>query len=379
MSLLSSATALLLLSGSAAAQQLNSWGRGVFGYSQTFDADPSTYAEIALSTGPRYSVLLNSGQTFAGFYIQSSSDNFITDYTVSAVLKRATDGVAYKQITVGKVCGATSNFTRVLFYNDAPDSLRYPAVYSDVLFVEVTGSSSGTTAIINDIYPIYANDPVFDPSNTGPCAAPTTSSVVVPTSTSTSSAVVTPTPTVTTVTLPVPTSTDVPATPTLNPWKSGKDPRGFSLFPFAIGNSIDADHPADAMIDFNETTYFASSSSTFSLLLNDKDSYQGLYIKSVPGSYITDISLKVFNQTSVTTEPAGAVTGAASDFVLMRFHDHLGNLATIETDQFYFTVGGAVGGTPKIAEIYPIYAGDVIVEPAVGLQAAPGVVTVDLT
>jgi hypothetical protein len=162
MAVLSRAGIALLLSGVALAQTLNGWPSHVFTYSDAMsDGDITTYYEESM---PTYDyILFNGFETFAGFYIQSSGD-FITDYHVTATV----DWPLTRLIQVGQVCGATSNFTLVLFTNDAGD----PYVTSDTYFLEVTGSK-GNTSIVNEIWPIYRGDEIYYPNNTAACPATT--------------------------------------------------------------------------------------------------------------------------------------------------------------------------------------------------------------
>ncbi|KAG6357089.1 hypothetical protein INS49_014966 [Diaporthe citri] len=98
----------------------------------------------------RYALLFNSWIALSGFYIQSSGD-FITDYKVEAM-----------------VCGATGNFTYVPLVD--PQDGDY--VWSDTLFIEVTAAKgNSSTAIINEIWPVFPGDDIFDPENTSPCPA----------------------------------------------------------------------------------------------------------------------------------------------------------------------------------------------------------------
>lgn len=107
---------------------------------------------------------------YAGFYIQSSGEGFLTDYYVKAVYYERGD------FEVGRVCGATSNFTLVLF--NSPDDEAW--IWSDTIFIYAMGANGNANSTrINEIWPIYRDDPspIFYPNNTAACptSTPTTS------------------------------------------------------------------------------------------------------------------------------------------------------------------------------------------------------------
>ncbi|KAK0717741.1 hypothetical protein B0T26DRAFT_625421, partial [Lasiosphaeria miniovina] len=153
----------LALCSAAAGQlsqpQLNSWRQPSFGYPETTDGNVGTFKSVDLSRA-RFSLLFNNYDNYAGLYIQSSSANFITDYNVDAVIGN-TDPV------VGRVCGATSNFTLITFTDPATGN---PWIRTATMFVNVINTlGSNSNAIVNEIYPIYQGDSIFDPGNTVPC------------------------------------------------------------------------------------------------------------------------------------------------------------------------------------------------------------------
>ncbi|POS74269.1 hypothetical protein DHEL01_v207332 [Diaporthe helianthi] len=165
---LASALALLPLAASAAAQKLNSWPqRNYGGNGRATDNDINTTEEQKFPT-VRFALLFNSWIKLSGFYIQSSGD-FITDYEVTALIGPV--GLP-RLLDVGQVCGATGNFTFVPLVNPQDGS----PVWSDTLFIEVSAArGNSSTAIINEIWPIFPGDEIFDPENTSPCPVTTTS------------------------------------------------------------------------------------------------------------------------------------------------------------------------------------------------------------
>ncbi|KAK3322694.1 hypothetical protein B0H66DRAFT_515325 [Apodospora peruviana] len=287
------AATMLLVSHTALAQQLNSWSQTVFSIGGSadhpgelaVDGDMTTYSE-STEVPSYHALLMNRGSSFLGLYIQSSGD-FITDYHVDAINWGFTGG----SITRGRVCGATSNFTLVLF-EPWPEQSG-PGIVTDSLFINVTGAL-GNTAIINEVYPIFVGDTIFYPNNTSPC--PPEASVPPP-----------PPP------FTLPPTPAIPGHPEVTPsrWMPSNKP-------IPVGGTV---ANSAALVDYNTTTYWSGGSNenpaSFSLLFNFKESYQGLYVQSVPGEghFITDYS--------ITTD-----------------------------------------GVAKVVEVYPIYAGDLLVEPA---------------
>ena len=163
------ALALLALATSGAAQKLNSWPQHNYGASDITDNDINTVAErnIDPQYGASYSFLFNFNVGLSGFYVQSSGD-FITDYYIDATVP--VDAGIYKSAEVGRVCGAAGNFTFVPLAN--PDTGK--ALYSATLFLSVTRTvGNSSTAVINEVWPVFPGDEVVDPENTSPCPAPT--------------------------------------------------------------------------------------------------------------------------------------------------------------------------------------------------------------
>ena len=165
MAILTRALTTLLLSTLGLGQTLNPWPARVFAmYDEIVDCDAFTFAVATLPTHTY--LLFNSWQNLAGFYVQSSSDgdgnDFITDYQVTATV----DYPLTRLITAGQVCGATSNFTVVRF----KDNKGNDRVWSDTFFLEVTGAKgNGSTVRINEVWPIFVGDEIFDAGNTSPC------------------------------------------------------------------------------------------------------------------------------------------------------------------------------------------------------------------
>ncbi|KAI3399319.1 hypothetical protein diail_7274 [Diaporthe ilicicola] len=160
------ALAFLSLTASAAAQKLNAWPKHNYGDNGlATDGDINT-AEAKKFPQARFALLFNSWIRLSGFYIQSSGD-FITDYDVTAIVGPV--GLVY-EIDAGRVCGATGNFTFVPLVNPEDGS----SVWSDTLFIEVSAAKgNSSTAIINEIWPVFPGDEVFDPENTSPCPVTT--------------------------------------------------------------------------------------------------------------------------------------------------------------------------------------------------------------
>ncbi|KAH8742994.1 hypothetical protein F5883DRAFT_594444 [Diaporthe sp. PMI_573] len=157
----------ILLAVSAMAQQLNPWPQKNYGGAGNYtDGNINTIEEedyIPYYGGGRFSLLFNNFITMSGLYIQSPGDDFITDYKVRAVI-----GDDYALLDVGRICGATGNFTFVPLINPR-DGL--PA-RSNTWFVDVSGTKeNSTTYRINDMWPVFPGDEVFDPENTSPCPA----------------------------------------------------------------------------------------------------------------------------------------------------------------------------------------------------------------
>lgn len=155
----------ILFAVSAMAQTLNPWpqknwgGRGLY-----TDGDINTVEE---KDSPDYdgsfALLFNNWITMSGLYIQSSGDDFITDYKVRAVL-----GEDFAILEVGRVCGATGNFTFVPLIN--PRDGKPPRALT--WLVEASGTKqNSTTYRINEMWPVFPGDEVVDPENTSPCPA----------------------------------------------------------------------------------------------------------------------------------------------------------------------------------------------------------------
>lgn len=162
---LTSASALLALAASGAAQKLNSWPQhnwGGTGAATDGDINTTEVDQIVPGSPGRFALLFNGWINLSGLYIQSSGD-FITNYEVKANI--GPFGMV-GQYVVGQVCGATGNFTFVPLVD--PTDGAY--VRSDTLFVDVTGSKgNSSTAIVNEIWPVFPGDVTFDPENTSPC------------------------------------------------------------------------------------------------------------------------------------------------------------------------------------------------------------------
>lgn len=162
---LSASLAVLPLVASAAAQQLNTWPKKNYGDNgRATDNDINTTEEYKIPAS--FALLFNSWIKLSGFYIQSSGD-FITDYEVKALIG---DFGRPQRLVVGKVCGATGNFTFVPLINPQDGS----PVWSDTLFIDVSASKgNSSSAVINEIWPVFPGDDVFDPGNTSPCPVTT--------------------------------------------------------------------------------------------------------------------------------------------------------------------------------------------------------------
>ncbi len=357
--------ASLLLLGSVCAQQLNQFDQVVFGIGGSpghsgdnmVDQNPDTWAQQALpqsSTldgGAYFTLLMNFGRTYKGLYIQSSGD-FITDYYVK--VQRYSLGAPL----VGRVCGATSNFTLVTFTTPEGD----PFVYTDSFFIYVT-AARGSQAIINEVYPIYSGDTIFYPNNTAPVTNITAPCPGAPTPTATATPTTTAPAFTPTYTFPPGPTSTIPGHPnaTLNRWKDGLNSNGFSIKPIILANPTpDTPFPDSAMTDYDNSTSFTQSVSGFTFLFNDNLKYVGLYVQSLPGDYITDYS--VSGSWPDATHTLGSVSGATSEWTAVRFKDAQGNYAAVKTGAFYFRVDGTLNGNIQIVDIYPIYEGEEVVE-----------------
>ena len=318
----------LALAGATQAQNLAPWRQIVHSSLESTDGDIATYEEQDMTTSPRFPILLNAWENFAGFYIQSSGEDFLTDYWVEAVYYMR--GV----FKVGQVCGATSNFTTVLF--NSPDDEAWAG--SDTLFIHPTGvKNNGSTVRINEIWPIYANDPtpIFDPHNTAACPPP-------PPPTTSPVPVVTPT---------FPSRSDV----TLRRW-----PRTFLQMP----NMGLKDR---ARFDYNLATAYESTRmpDTQIIEFNAPATFLGWYVQSADGGrHITDYGITCWvNGTRYTV---AHVTNATQPFTLARFVGTDGMPGPFTCpDEFFLTVTGTndPGGKAIIQDIFPIYEGDEVIEP----------------
>lgn len=156
----------ILFAVSAVAQKLNPWPQHNYGgFGRYTDGNISTTEEeeyIPEYGGGRFSLLFNNYITLSGLYIQSSGD-FITDYHVAGII-----GDDFAHLEVGRICGATGNFTFVPLIN--PRDGGPPR--SNTWFVDVSGTKeNATTYVINEMWPVFPGDEVFDPENTSPCPA----------------------------------------------------------------------------------------------------------------------------------------------------------------------------------------------------------------
>ncbi|KAF7956469.1 hypothetical protein EAE96_003810 [Botrytis aclada] len=315
--MLFSTASILLLTAPALGQTLNSWrqtvhGEGCCGYA--VDGNVTTYEEV--DTMPqRIPLLFNFYEKYLGFYVQSSGA-YITDYYVKALDTR--------DLIVGKVSGATSNFTVVNFY----DSAGAAGIFTETLFFYITGVSKGNgTSFINDIYPIYPGDTIVYPPGQSAQPSPTQTNIIL-----------TPTSTI----FPTPTAPGI----ILNPWPT-----------------ISATRPVvqDALssyVDGNPSTGLVSSS--YFLLFNTPSTYEGFYILSQSPNYITDYYVVAQDPITYAEVKVCRVTNATSNFTLCAFVNEDGKAgfwsATIEIYQ-----DGAAQG--KLNEVYPIWPGDLIVDP----------------
>ncbi|TGO47281.1 hypothetical protein BCON_0285g00050 [Botryotinia convoluta] len=319
--MLFSATSILLLTAPALGQTLNAWRQTVYGEgccSYAVDGNVTTYDEVD-SIPKDLALLFNFPATYLGFYVQSSSA-YITDYYVEAV--EATTG---KEIIVGKVSGATSNFTVVNFY----DSAGTAEIFTETMFFHITGvSDGGSTAFVNEIYPIYSGDTIVYPSGQSAQPSPTQTTTAVPKPTST--------------VFPTPTAPGI----TLNAW-----PTISATKPFVQDSS-------SSYVDGNPSTGLVSS--RYFLLFNTVSTYEGFYVLSQSPNYITDYYVVAQNPITYVQFEVCRVTGATSNFTLCAFVDEDGNSGyRSETIDIY--QDGAVQG--ELNEVYPIWPGDVVVDP----------------
>ncbi len=150
-----------------------------------------------------------------------------------------------------------------------------------------------------------------------------------------------------------------PADPTvvLSPWKTGTGPTGFQVFPFPIG----LPNPSLPSIDYNLTTTWTSSGGSLKFLLNYVDNYQGFYVQAAPGQGVPAIGIKVYNEDWTVSWDAANFAGSPDDFALIRFKDDLGVEGTINTHYFALTWNASLAWT--VADIFPIYEGETIIEP----------------
>ncbi|KAG6368860.1 hypothetical protein INS49_003076 [Diaporthe citri] len=162
-----SACTAILLAVSAVAQKLNPWPQHNFGgFGRYTDGDINTTEEKEYNPyddGGSFSLLFNDYETLSGLYILSPDDDFITDYNVAGVI-----GDDYAHLEVGRICGATGNFTFVPLINPRDGAPPRSNTWSIV----VTGTEqNSTTYVINEMWPVFPGDEVFDPENTSPCPA----------------------------------------------------------------------------------------------------------------------------------------------------------------------------------------------------------------
>ncbi|TGO20605.1 hypothetical protein BPAE_0281g00050 [Botrytis paeoniae] len=319
--MLFSATSILLLMAPALGQTLNAWRQTVYGEgccSYAVDGNVTTYDEVD-SIPNDLALLFNSLAMYIGFYVQSSGA-YITDYYVEAV--EATTG---KEIIVGKVSGATSNFTVVNFY----DSAGAAEIFTDTMFFHITGvSDEGSTAFVNEIYPIYSGDTIVYPSGQSAQPSPTQPTSAIPTPTSTI--------------FPTPTAPGI----TLNAW-----PTISATKPF-VQDSL------SSYVDGNPSTGLVSSQ--YFLLFNTASTYEGFYVLSQSPNYITDYHVIAQNPITYVLFEVCRVTGATSNFTLCAFVDEEGN-AGYRSETMYIYQDGAEQG--ELNDVYPIWPGDVIVDP----------------
>lgn len=321
--MLLSAASLLLLTVPAFGQTLNAWRQKVYGErccGYAVDGNVTTSDEV-VSLPVTLSLLFNFKAGYIGFYVQSSGA-YITDYYVEAV-----ESTTFKDIIVGKVSNATSNFTVVNFY----DSVGEAGIFTDTMSFHVTGVSGGnSTAFVNEIYPIYPGDTIVYPSGQSAQPSPTQTTTAIPT------------PTPTTTVYPTPTAPGI----TLNAW-----PTIYATKPVVQDN-------AGTYVDGNPSTGLISS--RYFLLFNTASTYEGFYILSQSPNYITDYHVIAQNPITYANVEVCRVTNATSNFTLCAFKDEDGNPGFRSATMFIYQDGAEDG---KLNDVYPIWPGDVIVDP----------------
>ncbi|TEY49380.1 hypothetical protein BOTCAL_0287g00040 [Botryotinia calthae] len=318
--MLFSATSLLLLTVPALGQTLNAWRQTVFGEgccSYAVDGNVTTSDEVG-SLPNTLALLFNFPAEYIGFYVQSSGA-YITDYYIEAF-----EVTTRKEIIVGKVSNATSNFTVVNFY----DSVGEAGIFTDTMFFHVTGVSGNSTAFVNEIYPIYSGDTIVYPSGQSAQPSPTQTTTAIPTPTTT--------------VYPTPTAPGI----TLNTW-----PTISATKPFVQDN-------AGTYVDGNPSIGLISS--RYYLLFNTFSTYEGFYILSQSPDYITDYYVIAQNPITYADVEVCRVTNATSNFTLCAFKDEDGN-AGFRTATMFIYQDGAEDG--KLNDVYPIWPGDMIVDP----------------
>ncbi|APA13974.1 hypothetical protein sscle_12g087440 [Sclerotinia sclerotiorum 1980 UF-70] len=312
-------SSLILLATHTFGQTLNAWEQRVFEECCNYavDGNITTYDEVD-SLPNRISILLNFPDVYLGFYVQSSGP-YITDYDVVAV-ESTTD----REIIIGKVSNATSNFTVVNFYNSAGEA----EIVTATIFFEIKGvSDGGSTAFINEIYPIYSGDTIFYPPGQSAQPSPTQSTTATPTS-------------IATPVIPTPTAPSI----ILNTWPTNSATKPFVQSP--------------TYIDGNPATGLTSS--RYFLLFNTPSTYEGFYILSQSPNYLTDYHVIGVNNTNSTDFELCRVTGATSNFTLCAFVDEYGNPGYRTNTIFIYQDGAS---DAQLNEVYPIWPGDVIVDP----------------
>lgn len=327
--MLFSTSSLSLLATPAFGQTLNAWRQRVFDgccgipdheVAQAVDGNVTTYNEV--DTLPnRLGLLFNSPDVYLGFYIQSSGA-YITDYYVTCV-----ESITVRDIIVGEVSNATSNFTLVEFFNSDGTA----GVETDTIFLEITAvSDGGSTAITNGIYPIYRGDTIVYPSGQSAQASPTQTNIP---------------PTSTAVVIPSPTISGV----TLNPWPTT-----------SAGEPLPQGEPYN---DRNLSTTYNTSRYLF--LFNRLTTYEGFYVLSKSPNYLTNYHVVAQNPTTYVNYEVCRVRNAASNFTLCAFIDEEG-YPGYWTDIIYIYPDASLNGAdPEINEVYPIWPGDYIKDPNV--------------
>lgn len=165
-----SAYTVILFAASAMAQTLNPWTQKNVDRDEYYtDGDINT---VEVTESPfydaRFSVIFDNPATMSGLYILSSGDDFITDYKVRTVFGFEDVHDVPVIVDIGRVCGATGNFTFVPLVN--PRDGKPPR--SPMWAVDVSSTKlNSTTYRINEIWPVYPGDEVVDPKNTSPCPA----------------------------------------------------------------------------------------------------------------------------------------------------------------------------------------------------------------